>query len=238
MRALVWIGLILAGCSGGGGDDGGGGGGGGTTAALHFRESQLATFDDVVNNTHVQRMLARANIVGHQGDSPPDVEGIYDVDLRMRINDLVPGTVGATDSGTSTFSNQRATRIDMNDGLRTVRDAWITGSGNNFTIWLVGSEVVAPFDCRIVEVNVISGTVLSNGDIDARVGNVLVGWFGSECDDVAQLLNLGSARNGLGVTISIDFEPPKACAVDTGAPAPAVSSQPAQPPIPWIGPSL
>jgi len=110
------------------------------------------------------------------------------------------------DSSRSRFFNQALDTIDVNDGTSTLRDSYITGSGNEFTIWSVASDVVSPFDCRLVEVDVISGTVLPNGDLDARLGTVLVGWFGSECDFVASLIGVGSASNGLGVTIAMDFD--------------------------------
>ena len=198
MRALLIVALLLAGC--------GGGGGGQVFQGQHFTSVDFQTVQDFLDNPWVQQFLARANFTLHTGSIPPNVEGVYDVTEVIQINDLDPGTVGSSESFDLTLSNQSGDLIDVNDGSSTVFDVFITGSGNDFTIWVVASEDVPGFDCTIVEVDIITGTVLPNGDLEGRAGGVLVGWFGSDCDAVAALVGLRNANDGLGVTIVTKFD--------------------------------
>ncbi len=114
--------------------------------------------------------------------------------------------MGSSESFDLTLFNQSGDLIDVNDGSSTVFDVFITGCGNDFTIWVVASEDIPGFDCTIVEVDIITGTVLPNGDLEGRAGGVLVGWFGSDCDAVAALVGLRNANDGLGVTIVTKFD--------------------------------
>ena len=198
MRALLIVALLLAGC--------GGGGGGQVFQGQHFTSVDFQTVQDFLDNPWVQQFLARANFTVHTGPIPPNVEGVYDVTEVIQINDLDPGTVGSSESFDLTLFNQSGDLIDVNDGSSTVFDVFITGSGNDFTIWVVAFEDIPGFDCTIVEVDIITGTVLPNGDLDGRAGGVAVGWFGSDCDAVAALVGLRNANDGLGVTIVTKFD--------------------------------
>ncbi len=197
MRALLIVALLLAGC--------GGGGGGEAFQGQHFTSVDFQTVQDFLDNPWVQQFLARANFTVHTGPIPPNVEGVYDATEVIQINDFDPGTVGLSESFDLTLFNQSGDLIDVNDGSVHF-DVFITGSGNDFTIWIVASEDLPGFDCTIVEVDIITGTVLPNGDLEGRAGGVLVGWFGSDCDAVAALVGLRNANDGLGVIVVTKFD--------------------------------
>ena len=196
MRVLLIAALLLA----------GGGGAGFAAQGQHFTPLDFLTGQKFLDNPWVRQLLARANLTVHTGPNPPNVEGLYNVTRQVQINDLDQLSVGISGSADLTLFNQSGDLIDVDDGFTTLFDVFITGSGNDFTIWVVVSEDVPGFDCSIVEVDIITGTVLPNGDLDARAGSVLVGWFGSDCDGVAALIGLRDADDGLGVTIATTFD--------------------------------
>ena len=198
MRALLIVALLLAGC--------GGGGGGEAFQGQHFTSVDFQTVQDFLDNPWVQQFLARANFTVHTGPTPPNVEGDYDTTEVIQINDFDPGTVGLSESFDLTLFNQSGDLIDLSQDVSTISDVFITGSGNDFTIWVVTSEDLPGFDCTLVEVDFITGTVLSNGDLEGRVGAVAVGWFGSGCDAAAALVGLRNANDGLGVILVTKFD--------------------------------
>ncbi len=175
--------LLLVGCGGGGGGDEGGS----TAADFQSVESFLA-------HSRVQRLLTRANLTVHTGSSPPNVEGIYDVMQTIELHDVQPGEVGQTKSFDLTLFDQAGEDIRVRDDspITAAERAFITGTGNDFTIWRVVTLDFFLVDCRAVQVQVLTGRVLPNGDLEARLGEVLVGWLGTECSVLGDPAPLGS----------------------------------------------
>ncbi len=178
-----------------------GGGGGGDALALHSTPQGFQSVQDFLNHPVVLQLLARGNLTVHTGSNPPNIEGRYDVTETIQINDLAPGSVGLSGPSDLTFFDQLSDLISVADPSTTVANVFITGSGIDFTIWIVFSERLPGFDCTVVEVNIMTGRALPNGNLDMRIGAVLVGLFGTDC---AALLGDPDALLGSVIVASLD----------------------------------
>lgn len=200
MRALIAV-LVstLVGC-------GGGGGGGGQAVPVHYTVADFQTAQDFLDNPIVQDMLLRAGIDVHVGSTPPLIEGTYESSEAIVLNDFPPHGTGAVPPYDEVFSGQSAGTISLSGG-HTFSQAFITGSGAVFTIWFVVAYGFPGFDCTVVEVDVLSGSVLPGGDIDIRTGGVIVGASGADCDILAAALSGGSvdAMRGLAIATIADM---------------------------------
>lgn len=179
----------------------GGGGGGGPPPVIHYTVADFGTVQDFLGNPIVQDLLSRAGITTHAGSTPPIVEGTYEISEVIFMNDIPPHTTGAVAPYTSVFSGQAGGRISLDDG-DTVGQAFITGSGGDFTLWSVFAVDIPGYACTVVEVDVVSGSVLPGGDIDARLGSVIVGASGIDCGALAGLISGGSVDGMRGIVIA------------------------------------
>ena len=191
--ALLMFLALSSGCGGGGGGD--------ALAQVHSTPQDFQSVQDFLSHPVVLQLLARGNLTVHTGSNPPNIEGIYDVTETIQINDFAPGSVGLSGPSNLTLFDQRSDVISVADPSNTVANVFITGSGIDFTIWIASSERLPGFDCTVVEVNILTGRVLANGNLDMRIGAVLVGLFGTDC---AVLLGDPDALLGSIIVLSID----------------------------------
>ena len=191
MKATVAIlALLLAAC-------GGGGGSGDQSLPVHYVVADFQAVEDFLENPYVQEMLARGAIQVHNGSTPPLLEGEYEVHETVFIDDLPGNLTGPVAPYNMVMYDQSGDRITVDDG--SVVEPLLTGSGTGFTLWFVVSSDVD--GCAIVEVDVLSGTVLPNGDLDIRFGAVIVGASGAGCGAIAGLVSGGSVDAMRGIAV-------------------------------------
>jgi hypothetical protein len=172
MRFLFVLGLALVAC-------GGGGGGGGAVGAS---VGDYKTLEDILDDPLVQDMLARTGVEVHLGSEPPLLEGVYDLELTVESSDFGDDDIGLVTTGVICLFDQSPTRLSIRDPAE-YRDVFVTGSGDDFTIWFVVETPSFLSLCFSVDVLVLTGRRSATGELDAKLASAMVGWYGTSCSE-------------------------------------------------------
>jgi hypothetical protein len=165
--------LLLAAC---------GGGSGAKVVVVGARAEAYRTLADFLDDPLVQDLIARSGLSVHLGSAPPPLEGFYDLELIVEMSDFDEGDVGEVTLGELCLFGQSGDRISMRDPME-YRDVFVTGTGDDFTIWFVTEASSLLGGCVATNVTILTGRLLPGGNLDAHLGGVLVGWYGLTCAD-------------------------------------------------------
>ncbi len=133
-----------------------------------YKKSGFNSPSEFLDNPDIQKVIKESGLTIYEGTNPPQIEGEYRTDecnvvaASQNLSQLVGLPLGSTFK----FSNQTSDLIEVsetgdNGEYAQGMGAFITGNGNNFTLWIEahqssGADVVA----------LQSGSILDNGDID------------------------------------------------------------------------
>jgi hypothetical protein len=146
---------------------------------------EVASARDIRGNADVADCIGRAEIELHSGDSPPAVEGAYQLEGEVVVSDTWP--VGsAVSSAMCLYDQAPSGAIAMGEEAgvadSTAAQGWIEGSDSELTVYLeLLVEARDVEGCLVQTLAVFSGSVDERGDIAMRTAAVPVAVDG--CDD-------------------------------------------------------
>lgn len=162
--------------------------GGSTSDSEESRFDRPSETTDFIGDDQIDSLL-EAGAVIHEGDDPPDIAGVYDVDDGTVAFDDNEDNIGldACDSiWTVELTDQAHVFITSAElygncsGSSEGAASYVSGSGNCFSLYSISESTRE--DCELSSVEIISGCMV-DGDIDQYSSSTLaLERPGAECD--------------------------------------------------------
>lgn len=183
LAMITMLGVAAVGCVGEEPENGGG--------ERHYERPDEA--EDIVSDEYLQRLEDEGDMVIHDGDDPPTIEGEYyfgDAEVVYTDSENWPSSGDSCHHYTTYEPTDSPYRYEMSgespdcDGAGVGEAAFISGSGDCFTLYIAAEGHFE--DCETEEASVMSACLADNGDLeDPLTGGIALNREG-ECSVIDQ----------------------------------------------------
>ena len=142
------------------------------------KDSNFSSPEEYVQNPSIANAMSKSGINTELGNNPPPLIGDYNTNGEVtNAASLFQGLIGGQINDLITLYNQTNTgkisfREEVQNTTAWATGGYVTGKSGNFTIWQEstqsGSEAGLPAGITIHVALIMSGTKLSNGNLNAE----------------------------------------------------------------------